>query len=66
MNKITLNTQDIERITRIAQENNIDFFTLIHDNGANGIGYTLEMEFTIDLHGRMANVRVPVVGVEDW
>jgi len=66
MNKIYLNKRDIERILEVIKENDLeDTFTLIHNNNS-GIGYTLDMEFDAELHGRVITARVPIADSSDW
>lgn len=66
MNKIYLNKRDIERILEVIKENDLEnTFTLIH-NGNSGIGYTLDMEFDAELHGRVITARVPITDSNDW
>jgi hypothetical protein len=66
MSKIYLNKRDIERILEVIKENDLeDTFTLIHDN-TSGIGYTLDMEFDAELHGRVITARVHIADSTDW
>ena len=66
MQKIKLNLRDLEIIQKIVDENQVRVFELNQGDTYNGIGYTLDMEFDTDLHGRLARVIVPVTTVEDW
>ena len=67
MNKsIMMTSQDLEILNKVIQENNVTgVFKLVQDNSS-GIGYTTDIEFDADLHGRLAVIRVPIAGVEDW
>jgi len=66
MSKIYLNKRDIERILEVIKENELeDTFTLIHDS-TSGIGYTLNMEFDAELHGRVITARVVIADSTDW
>ena len=66
MQKILLNLRDLEIIQKIVDENQCRSFQLNQGDTDNGIGYTLDMEFDTELHGRLVSVRVPVTTVEDW
>ena len=66
MQKILLNLRDLEIIQKIVDENHVRVFELNQGNTDNGIGYTLDIEFDTELHGRLVRVRVPVTTVEDW
>ena len=66
MQKVQLNLRDLEIIQKIVDENQVRVFELNQGNTHNGIGYTLDMEFDTDLHGRLVRVIVPVTTVEDW
>ena len=66
MQKVQLNLRDLEIIQKIMAENQVRVFELNQGNTHNGIGYTLDMEFDTDLHGRLVRVIVPVTTVEDW
>ena len=66
MIKIKLNLRDLGIIQKIMDENHVRVFELNQGNTDNGIGYTLDMEFDTDLHGRLVRVKVPVTTVEDW
>lgn len=65
MNKIFLQKQDLNSINEIVQENNIEKFELLYDNG-NGIGYILYLEFETVINKRNAFVRIPVVTEDNW
>ena len=63
---IMLTPSDLEIITKIVEENDIKYsFKLIYEGGS-GIGYTLDLEYTTELNGREATVKIPVTGVENW
>ena len=66
MIKIKLNLRDLGIIQKIVDENHVRVFELNQGDTDNGIGYTLDMEFDTDLHGRLVRVKVPVTTVEDW
>ena len=58
--------QEIDIITQIIKENNIQgAFEIIHTNGS-GIGHTLDIEFETEVNGRYATIRIPVTTVENW
>lgn len=66
MSKIYLNKRDVERILEVIKENDLEeTFTLIHDNSS-GIGYTLDMEFDTELHGRVITARVAIADSGNW
>jgi hypothetical protein len=65
MNRIHLNTKDLEIINAIVQEHEISVFELIMTSNS-GIGYTLDLEYSTHLHGRDATITVPVTGPENW
>ena len=66
MQKIHLNLRDLEIIHKIVDENQVRVFELNQGDTDNGIGYTLDIEFQTELHGRLVRVKVPVTTVEDW
>ena len=66
MQKILLNLRDLEIIHKIVDENQVRVFELNQGDTDNGIGYTLDIAFDTELHGRLVRVRVPVTTVEDW
>ena len=66
MIKIKLNLRDLGIIQKIVDENHVRVFELNQGDTDNGIGYTLDMEFDTDLHGRLVRVKVPVTTMEDW
>jgi hypothetical protein len=65
--KIPLTKQDLDIINSVVQENNLEriAFDLVYDAGS-GIGYTLDLEYATEVHGREVTIRVPIVGVENW
>ena len=67
MNKsIMMSIQDLEILNKIIQENNVTgVFKLVQDNSS-GIGYTTDIEFDADLHGRLAVIRVPIADTDNW
>ena len=66
MQKILLNERDLGIIQKIMDENQVRVFELNQGDTDNGIGYTLDMEFDTELHGRLVRVKVPVTTMEDW
>ena len=56
---------ELQTINEIVNENDLNDFTLVFDNSS-GIGYTLDVEFEMELNGRNVKVHVPVTGVENW
>lgn len=65
MNKIILSANDIKEITKVIEEYKVDYFTLIR-NDVSAIGYSLDLEYSTEINGRMCTVIVPVVGIEEW
>lgn len=65
MKTIHLLKNELQTINEIVNENDLNDFTLIIENSS-GIGYTLDVEFEMELNGRTVKVRVPVTGVENW
>jgi hypothetical protein len=65
MNKIFMNSKDLEAINKIVQENKIQSFVLVYDNSS-GIGYTIDLEYETTINGFNATVRIPVCGQENW
>ena len=58
--------EEIEKIRMVINENNIRHsLELIHTPGG-GIGSSLDVEFSADIHGREAVIRIPITGVENW
>lgn len=62
---ITLNRADVEVILSTLKELQVDHFKLIK-NDASGIGYTLDIEYSHKINNRPVDVRVEVVGTENW
>lgn len=61
-----MSIQDLEILNKIIQENNVTgVFKLVQDNSS-GIGYTTDIEFDTDLHGRLAVIRVPIADTDNW
>lgn len=61
-----MSIQDLEILNKIIQENNVTgVFKLVQDNSS-GIGYTTDIEFDADLHGRLAVIRVPIADTDNW
>jgi hypothetical protein len=65
MNKIILSANDIKEIAKVIEEYKVDYFTLIR-NDVSAIGYSLDLEYSTEINGRMCTVIVPVVGIEEW
>jgi hypothetical protein len=65
-NYILMSIQDLEVLLQVVKENNVSgVFKLVQDNSS-GIGYSTDIEFDKDLHGRLAVVRVPIAGSDNW
>ena len=64
MSKIALNKSDIEEITRVINDLEIQYFKLVYEQ--NTIGYSIDLEYNTPINGRMCKVIVPVVGIEEW
>lgn len=57
---------ELSIIQEVIDENNIAGpFKLVYDSSS-GIGTTLDMEFDTDRHGRLATIRIPITGAENW
>lgn len=56
---------DLDIINKIVEENNIQWFKLYQESGS-GIGYTTDIEFETDIHGRIATVKIPVATEDNW
>ena len=65
MNKIILNSSDITEISKIIEEYKVDYFTLTRNN-VSAIGYSIDLEYSTTINGRMCTVIVPVVGIKEW
>lgn len=65
MSKIILSANDIVEISKVIEEYKIDYFTITRNNES-AIGYTLDIEYSTTINGRMCTVIVPVVGIEQW
>jgi len=67
MNKIKLSANDIKEISKVIEEYKVeaDYFTLTRNN-VSAIGYTLDLEYSTEIKGRMCTVIVPVVSVHQW
>lgn len=65
MNKIILSASDIKEIAKVIEEYKVDYFTLVRTN-ASAIGYTIDLEYSTTINGRMCSVRVPVTGIDQW
>jgi hypothetical protein len=66
MTKIMMNRADLEIVNKIVEENGIDYnFWIVYTNSS-GIGYTLDLEYEMEINGRHAIVRIPICGEENW
>lgn len=65
MNKIILSASDIKEISKVIEEYKVDYFTLVRTNES-GIGYTIDLEYSTTINGRMCRVIVPVTGIDQW
>jgi hypothetical protein len=64
--RIYITKRELEIISDIVRENEIEnSFELIYNNDS-GIGSTLEMEFDHELNGRYVNVRVNITDSDSW
>ena len=64
--KIQLNRTILTKIDKVLSKfNKVEFFSLIESH-SNGIGTTLDMEFTDDIHGFDTKVTIPLIDVSDW
>jgi hypothetical protein len=64
--RIYITKRELEIISDIVRENEIENnFELIYNNDS-GIGSTLEMEFHLELNGRYVNVRVNITDSNSW
>ena len=66
MNKVVLLPSVVDKMMKIIDENNIVTQITLIQSGNSGIGTILEMEFEIDLNGRIATARIELDGVENW
>jgi len=60
-----LSALDLAVIQDIVLENKLVAFELIKDDSS-GIGYTIDIQFDCEMHGRAAVIRIPVRGTEEW
>jgi hypothetical protein len=65
MNKIILSADDIKEISKVIEEYEVDYFALTRNN-VSAIGYSIDLEYSTAINGRMCTVIVPVVGTEKW
>lgn len=64
--KIQLNRNIINKVQDVLTKfNDVEFFSLI-ESDSNGIGTTLDIEFTHILYGDRTKVTISLVDVEDW
>ena len=67
MRKISLLPNTIERILEVIKENDVVTpVAIIEHSFNNGIGSCIDIEFEINLNGRFATARIPVVDENDW
>ena len=65
-NEIYITPTELSIIQEVINENNVACsFKLVYDSSS-GIGSTLDMEFDADIHGRLATIRIPITGSENW
>jgi hypothetical protein len=65
MSKIILSADDIKEISKVIEEYEVDYFALTRNN-VSAIGYSIDLEYSTAINGRMCTVIVPVVGTEKW
>jgi hypothetical protein len=65
MSKIILSADDIKEISKVIEEYKVDYFTITRNN-VSPIGYSIDLEYSTTINGRMCTVIVPVVGTEKW
>lgn len=65
MSKIILSANDITEISKVIEEYKVDYFTLTRNN-VSAIGYSIDLEYSTTINGRMCTVIVPVVGINQW
>lgn len=64
--RIYMSKRELEIISNIVRENEIEnSFELIYNNDS-GIGNTLDMEFDHKLNGRYVTVRVSITDSDSW
>ena len=63
--KIPMTREDIELISAVVEENDLNTFYLVIENGS-GIGSTMSVELDVDINGRKAKAYIPIAGVEKW
>lgn len=63
--KIPMTREDIELINAVVEENDLNTFYLVIENGS-GIGSIMSVELDIDINGRKAKAYIPIAGVEKW
>ncbi len=64
--RIYMSRRELEIISNIVRENEIEnSFELIYNNDS-GIGSTLDMEFDHKLNGRYVTVRVSITDSDSW
>jgi hypothetical protein len=63
--KIPMTREDIELISAVVEENDLNTFYLVVENGS-GIGSTMSVELDIHINGRKAKAYIPIADVENW
>lgn len=66
MNKILMNRSELERLLKILDRFEVNNFTLIGDNYNNGIGSTLDVEFSNKVDEYTVISKISVTSVEHW
>jgi hypothetical protein len=62
---INLTIDDIDRISKICRDLDINYFALEQD-ATSGIGSVVTLAYDTELKGYPANIRIEVTGVENW
>jgi len=62
---IRLSIDEIDRIRKICQDLDINYFTLDQDNSS-GIGSILTLTYATELKGYSTSISIEVSGVESW
>jgi hypothetical protein len=66
MTKIMMNSADLAVLNNIVKENDITNNFWVHYSNSSGIGYSLDLEYSTEINGREATVRIPITDVENW
>lgn len=63
--KMILNKADVTKLLEVLNKFDVDYFELLkHDTS--GIGYTLDIEFPMEIKGELVSVKASVVGTNEW